>query len=167
MRKEDPLKNVSTGLVVFAGLLASPVAPMGDRPPKSTPSEDPRLVRLQQFFEENDCPAHKFAEDFIEAADNNDLDWRLLPSISYVESGGGREYRNNNILGWANAEKSFKSVRAGIHAVAERLATSPLYRDKDVDAILRTYNPDGEYAARVKSIMQQIARHEFLRTTFN
>ena len=142
---------------------------MADRPPQAaTPSEDPRLVRLQQFFSDNDCPAHKFAGDFIEAADNNDLDWRLLPSISYVESGGGREYRNNNILGWANAGKRFQSVRAGIHMVAERLATSPLYRDKGVDDILRTYNPEhGEYAARVKSVMRQIAKHELLRTTFN
>jgi len=145
------------------------VATVADRPPQTaTPSEDPRLVRLQQFFSDKDCPAHKFAGDFIEAADDNDLDWRLLPSISYVGSGGGREYRNNNILGWANAGKRFESVRAGIRMVAERLATSPLYRDKGVDDILRTYNPEhGEYAARVKSVMRQIAKHELLRTTFN
>lgn len=142
----------------------------------SKPSTGPKLRLLRtpawsvcrSFFEERDCPAHKFAGDFIDAADDNDLDWRLLPSISYVESGGGKEYRNNNILGWANAEKRFQSVRAGIHSVARRLAVSPLYRDKSVDAILHTYNPEhGEYVVKVKAVMRQIAKSELLQTAFN
>ena len=157
------MKTVSTGLVMFAGLLAAPLGTVEPPTSQATPSEDPRLVRLQEFFESNACPARRFAEDFIEAADNNDLDWRLLPSISYLESGGGKAYRNNNILGWSNGNHRFQSVRAGIHAVAERLATSPLYRDKSIDEILRTFNPEHQdYVTRVKTVMRQIARHEVL-----
>jgi hypothetical protein len=44
--------------------------------------------------------------------------------------------------------------------VGYRLAHSDLYRDKDVDAILATYNPSSEYAAKVKSVMRQIAPSE-------
>lgn len=165
------MKTVSTGLVVFAGLLAGPVAPTADRTPSPVPmpkSEDPRLVRLQQFLGEKECPAHRYAADFIQAADNNDLDWRLLPSISIIESGGGKEARNNNIFGWASAQKRFSSVRASIHLIAERLANSPLYRDKTVDQILRTYNPEREdYVAQVKGVMRQIARSEMLYNAVN
>ena len=157
------MKTVSTGLVMFAGLLAAPLGTPAEKPTSPTTSEDPRLVRLQEFFGSNACPALRFAADFIEAADNNDLDWRLLPSISYLESGGGKAYRNNNILGWGNGKERFNSIRAGIHAVAERLSTSPLYRDKSVDEILRTFNPEHrDYVARVKSVMRQIARYEIL-----
>jgi hypothetical protein len=40
--------------------------------------------------------------------------------------------------------------------VASRLATSSLYRDKNLDAVLATYNPMPEYVARVKSVMRKI-----------
>jgi hypothetical protein len=44
--------------------------------------------------------------------------------------------------------------------VGYRLAHSDLYRDKDVDGILATYNPDEEYAQRVKFVMRQISPSE-------
>ena len=161
------MKAVSTGLVVFAGLLATPLANPADRPPVATLPEDPRLVRLQQFLEEKACPAHRFAEEFIAAADAYALDWRLLPSIAFVESGGGKAYNNNNILGWGNGKLRFPSIRAGIQEVARVLGTSPRYRDKDVDEILRSFNPEhADYVLRVKTVMQQIARTE-IASAFN
>jgi hypothetical protein len=157
------VRSVSKRLVVFAGLLAVPgTTGVGHRAviefkPETT---DPRLVRLQQFLAERDCPITKYAADFIEAADANDLDWRLLPSISLVESGGGKEYMNNNVFGWDSCRQRFPSVRAGIHIVASRLAASDLYRDKNLDGKLRTYNPRVEYLSLVKSVMRSIAPTE-------
>jgi hypothetical protein len=150
---------------MFAGLLAAPVATNIANPgvmnPVNTPAPDPRLVRLQQFLSERDCPLTKYAADLIEAADANNLDWRLLPSISVVESGGGKDYINNNVFGWDSCRQKFPSVRAGIHIVASRLANSVLYRDKGVDDLLKTYNPAiSTYPSRVKAIMQSIARSE-------
>jgi hypothetical protein len=151
------LRTVSKGLVMFAGLLAAPVADQAHRAaPASEPQPDPRLVRLHQFLGEQECPVKRFARDFIEAADNQDLDWRLLPSISFVESGGGKEYKNNNVFGWANCRERFPSIRAGIHFVAERLAHSKLYKHKGVDQILRTYNPNEGYLQRVKAVMERL-----------
>jgi hypothetical protein len=117
---------------------------------------DPRLSRLQKFFGDRDCPLREAAKDFLVAADQNHLDWRLLPSISFVESSGGKTYTNNNVLGWASCKEKFSSVRAGIHYVAAQLGKSTRYRGKDTDNKLRTYNPTPEYCQRVKAVMRVI-----------
>ncbi|MCX6593498.1 MAG: hypothetical protein NTZ56_18445 [Acidobacteria bacterium] len=117
---------------------------------------DPRMIRLQKFFSDRNCPAKHLASDFIEAADRQGVDWRLLPSISYVESTGGKHARNNNIFGWQNGNRRFPTVRQGIHTVAHELARSPRYKDKTLDAKLWTYNPSQEYNRRVKQIMLEI-----------
>jgi hypothetical protein len=132
--------------------------------PKSDPAPeyrtDPRFAALRGFFEKTGCPAVAYAFDFLRAADDYDLDWRLLPSISFVESTGGKAARNNNMFGWDSGNAEFTSAVAGINQVGYRLAYSDLYRDKDTDGILATYNPDVSYAARVKSVMRQIAPSE-------
>ena len=154
-------KILSSGLV-FAGMLSSPVAVTNAETPDpaSVYGNDPRLESLNRFFQKSDCPAQDFSADFLLVADQNNLDWRLLPSISIVESGGGREARNNNLFGWDGGNAIFASVRAGIHAVAARLGNSKTYRDKDVDEILRIYNPDAKYPGVVKSIMRRISPSE-------
>ncbi|MBV9611265.1 MAG: glucosaminidase domain-containing protein, partial [Acidobacteriaceae bacterium] len=97
------------------------------------------------------------AEDFVQAADENQLDWRLLPSISVIESGGGKAYRNNNIFGWNNGATLFPSIRAGLNEVAYKLSHSPLYRNRDIPGKLRLYNPDESYAGAVVSVMNRIS----------
>ena len=145
------------GMVMFAGMVTVPqaVAPQGgaDRAPDYR--DDPRLERLRAFFDKANCPAQYYVDAFLEAADRYDLDWRLLPSLSYIESTGGKSARKNNIFGWGAAE--FSSPSASIHEVGYRLANSILYRDKDLDDLLSTYNPLPEYAQKVKSVMRQIA----------
>jgi flagellum-specific peptidoglycan hydrolase FlgJ len=96
----------------------------------------------------------------VEAADRYDLDWRLLPSISYVESTGGKSAPNNNLFGWDSGRAQFASPAASIHEVGYQLSHSALYRDKDTDGILATYNSDAEYAAKVKLVMRSIAADE-------
>jgi hypothetical protein len=151
-------KLVSQGIVMFAGLLATPVLPhtLDNTQVKDT-AKDPRPGLLKRFFEASASPAKEHVTDFILAADRNNLDWRLLPSISFVESGGGKEYKNNNILGWGSCTQKFPSVKAGIHAVANRLATSKLYKNKGVEGILRTYNSNADYPGRVKRVMYRIS----------
>ena len=151
-------KLVSQGIIMFAGLLATPVLPHGlDNTQVKDTKDDPRLTLLKRFFEKRGSPAKEHVHDFILAADRNKLDWRLLPSISFVESGGGKEYRNNNILGWGSCKEKFPSVKAGIHAVAGRLSTSNLYKNKGVEGILRTYNSNADYPSRVKRVMYSIS----------
>jgi hypothetical protein len=151
------IRLLCSGMVVFAGIASVPlaVAPNGGAEPAADYREDPRFEKLRSFFQKTDCPAQHYASAFLEAADRYDLDWRLLPSLSYIESTGGKAARNNNFFGWGTAQ--FITPTAGIHEVGYRLAYSSLYRDKDLDTLLGTYNPLPEYAQKVKSVMKQIA----------
>ena len=154
---------LSRGLVI-AGMLTIPsTLTQTDLPSaKAEYKNDPRLESLRKFFQQGDCPAQHLSEEFLRAADQNNLDWRLLPSISLVESGGGRAARNNNLFGWDGGKAVFTSVRAGIHDVADRLEHSRIYRDKGTDGILRLYNPNENYPGVVKSVMRRISPSEKL-----
>jgi len=155
------MRFLSNGLMI-AGMLSAPVAVTNTETLGAAAQyqNDPRLESLKKFFRQGDCPAQHLSAEFLRAADRHNLDWRLLPSISLVESGGGRVANNNNLFGWDSGRAIFTSVRAGIHEVAAHLGTSKLYRNKDVDGILRTYNPNANYSGIVKSVMRRISRSE-------
>ncbi len=145
-------------MVLVAGLIAAPAA-VSHQPENAgvkTEMPDPRLLRLQQFFAVRNCPLREAAADFLAAADRNALDWRLLPSISIIESSGGKDYRNNNVFGWDTPLQNFSSVREGIHYVAAQLALADRYRNKSLDGKLKTYNPNPEYPGKVKAVMQAL-----------
>jgi len=124
----------------------------------------PRLARLVEFFDALGSPVGELAPEFLAAADRHALDWRLLPSISVIESGGGKNFSKNNIFGWGSARRGFASIRGSIDWVASRLARSKLYKGKDLDGILATYNPRPGYPARVKSVMRLLAPDQPLAT---
>lgn len=117
---------------------------------------DPREVRLEHYFGEKNCPAKSYAREFVQAADRHNLDWRLLPSLAFIESGGGKAYKNNNMFGWDNGDHRFRSVKDSIHKIAERLANSHYYKNKDIDAMLWTYNPIPGYRDAVKGVMEDL-----------
>lgn len=128
----------------------SPVRPVVAKP-------DPRVSRLVRYFSRLNCPVSNLARVFVKAADDNHLDWRLLPSISVIESGGGKAYRNNNIFGWDSGLQAFSSISSGIEIVASRLGHSPLYRDRDSVGKLRVYNPNESYVHDVVTVMNRIS----------
>jgi hypothetical protein len=161
------LPSLSKELMVAVGVLALPLTMWTEkRPPSVAPilakrlepvSPDPRTVRLKKFFTKLHCPVSDMADEFVQAADDNRLDWRLLPSISVIESGGGKAYRNNNIFGWNQGLQMFPTIRAGIHEVAFKLAKSPLYQNRDLLGKLRLYNPDESYPGAVLTVMNRIS----------
>ena len=144
-------------LAMLAGLLLAHSATSTSQQLYHPPyHSDPRLLKMRIFFDAFDSPAYFLAEEFLLAADNNGLDWRLLPSISILESGGGKAFKNNNILGWDSCRQKFPSVTRGIHSVARSLATSKLYKNKSLDRKLSIYNPHLGYPFRVKSLMTRL-----------
>lgn len=153
-------KLLSGGLAIFTGIVSLP-APGSLHAERTPPAKwrkiDSRLERLKAFFGKLDCPAKDYSGDFIAAAEIYSLDWRLLPSISYLESTGGKTAKNNNLFGWNCGRTGFTSAAAGIHEVGRRLSRSRLYRFKNLDQVLATYNPTEGYAQRVKNVMQRIA----------
>src|ERR1017187_7183838 len=121
------LRMMTNGMFVM-GLVTAPVVLSPRQAPAPAPDyrTDPRLETLRTFFRNAACPAVEYAAAFLEAADYNELDWRLLPSLSYVETTGGKSARNNNLFGWDSGRARFRSPIAGIHAVGYRLSHSDL-----------------------------------------
>jgi hypothetical protein len=148
------LKLLSSGLVAFAGVVCAPatVAPL-QFVQGSEAHQDARVDAVRGFFEKTGCPARDYSQVFLDAADNYQLDWRLLPSISFVESTGGKAAPHNNIFGWDNGRSKFSSPTAAIWGVAYQLGYSKMYRARSLNQLLAIYNPNPGYAAKVKSVM--------------
>jgi hypothetical protein len=161
------LSRYSKQVVVVGGLMALPITTQLEKVVQAKPTAparlpqraapDPRTDRLKKFLARLHCPVTDLASDFVHAADDNHLDWRLLPSISVIESGGGKAYKNNNIFGWNNGEELFPTIRAGLNEVAFKLGKSPLYRNLDSLGKLRLYNPDESYPDSVITVMNRIS----------
>lgn len=145
-------------VLAIVGIMAGPFVATSPVPVVFQAAErhDPRLVRLERYFEERQCPVKPLAREFVAAADRHNLDWRLLPSIAVVESSGGKTFHNNNIFGWNNGDHRFRSVKESIYTVAERLANSHYYRNKPLEKILTTYNPVPGYIGRVTTVMNAL-----------
>lgn len=148
----------SSHLLAILGMMAGPFVATSPAPTGEMASlrQDPRRVRLEHYFEEKQCPVKPLAAEFVAAADRHKLDWRLLPSIAFVESSGGKTFHNNNIFGWRNGDHRFRSVKESIHTVAERLANSQYYRNKPIEKVLNTYNPTPGYKERVLTVMDDL-----------
>ena len=156
-------KLLSSGLAVFTGVVCTPlvVSPLEmHKTPVPEFRKDQRLETLRSFFQQFGCPARDYAHVFLEASDAYNLDWRLLPSLSYVESTGGKAAHGNNLFGWDNGKAHFPTPAAGIHEVGYQLSHASMYRTKDLNHLLATYNPSGAYSQRVKSVMRQISPNE-------
>ncbi len=118
---------------------------------------DVRQALLRRFLKDNRCPVQDYAETFIAEADAHKLDWRLLPSLAFVESGAGKRDRRNNIFGWDNGASRFTTVTEAIHHVAEALAEARPYKGKDLIGKLAAYNRSPEYRGLVTGVMRRIS----------
>jgi len=114
---------------------------------------DQRAIILRDYFAKFNSPLQDHAMDFIDAADTYQLDWKLIPAITGVESTfgkfipGGTDpiFSSHNGWGWGvygTQAIYFKSWREGIFTVAEGLKKN--YIDKGLTTPT-TINP--KYAA--------------------
>jgi hypothetical protein len=147
-----------SGLMLFAGVLgiATATAQPDQDVTKIRKKFDLREAILRRFFKENRAPVEPYAGVFLKEADTYHLDWRLLPSLSMIESGGGKYARGNNLFGWANGQWTFPSISEAVHHVAMTLSIGKAYRGKDLEAKLWTYNHRSEYKTAVMGIMHRI-----------
>jgi len=89
---------------------------------------DPRIVAMRKFLIDYHSPLYPYSEIFVKTADSVNLDWRLVASISGVESAFGRliPSQSNNAWGWrggpGGAYSVFSSWKDGIDTVTTRLA---------------------------------------------
>lgn len=152
------------GVMLFATTIVdADVDFMGDtRPtfelsaPVVKPWPDKRIDLLKAFFYRYQCPAPLYVNEYLRVADENRLDYRLLPAISIRETQCGVHEKGNNRLGFHPDDETFPSVLTGIEFVGERLAQHPYYKGKDIPGKLFRYNPKPAYPGEVQWIMRQI-----------
>jgi hypothetical protein len=93
-------------------------------------SLDPRILALNKFLVDYQSPMAKHAEVFIVEAEKHGLDWRLIVSISGVESAFGNLIPRGSYNGWGWRGKDrneagwsmFASWEDAIAHITERMA---------------------------------------------
>jgi len=117
---------------------------------------DNREELIRRFFERHKAPAAKYAKLFVQVADENNLDWKLLPTLALIESTGGKfQASRNNIFGWDSGKARFSTVEDAIRHVGRALNKGP-YKDKTMDQKIHVYNTHRTYYALFYKVMKSI-----------
>lgn len=120
---------------------------------------------IDAYFAEHDAPLEGYGMKFVEEAEKNKIDWRLLPAIAMRESTGGKhacKRVSNSPFGYGSCKISFDTMEESIEIVARSLGgnnpnTARHYADKTTLQILRKYNSVvPNYPNQVVKIMKAI-----------
>lgn len=121
---------------------------------------DNRSQILEKYLEKYNSPLAEYSEEFVNSADQYQLDWRLVVAITGVESTFGKfiPQGSYNAYGWANGKFYFQSWPDSIWHVSQTLREKYIDRGADtVEKIGRIYAPPSPFwAGRVKNFMAQI-----------
>jgi hypothetical protein len=149
------ISGSSANIVGEAGESTMPAVPVQ--------KDDPRIHVLQKFLAERNSPLADYADTFVAEADKNNIDWKLLPAISGVESTFGLAIPANSYNGWGfgiygTNTRYFASWKDAIVTISKALRED--YMNKwgatDVYAIGRIYAASPTWASRVVNFMDQI-----------
>lgn len=127
---------------------------------KETTEVDFRVISLKRFLRSQDSPLSDSAEYFVKASDKYNLDWRMVPAITGVESTFGKRIPRGsyNAYGWANGAYYFNSWEDSIEIVSKTLREK--YYDKgatSIYSIARRYAPPSKtWAWKVEYFMDKI-----------
>ena len=123
-------------------------------------SFDYRVYSLKNYLESHNSPLAEYAEDFVEYADEYDIDYRMVPAITGVESTFGKRIPSNsyNAYGWANGEYKFSSWEGSINHVSMTLKTKYIERGAtSISDIAKRYAPPSTtWGRNVKFFMKKI-----------
>lgn len=121
---------------------------------------DQRVVVLRKYLAKHNSPLADYADEFVQAADKYNLDWRLLPAIAGVESTFGKRipYKSYNAYGWAGGLYRFPSWENSINVVSKALKED--YVEKGADSLSkigrRYCPPNPAWGYKVLYFMKQI-----------
>lgn len=123
-----------------------------------------REQKLKVFLAKYNSPMIENADTFIEVADKYNLDYRLLPAISCVESTCGRFLLqgSHNPFGWGGGYIMFDSFDASIERVGRGLSEIYISRGLDTpEKMSPVYAPPSKtWAGKVRLFMDQIDASE-------
>lgn len=123
--------------------------------------KDSRAEKLENFLKNYRSPLVDYAAFFVEEADKYQIDWRLVPAITGVESTFGKQipYNSYNAYGWANGAYRFKSWEDSIAHVTKTLREK--YFDRGLDTPYKigpVYAPPSKtWAGKVVYFMEKIS----------
>lgn len=124
----DPIILADDGSFSNKSLVYSTRTGFGDEIYGNLVTSDTRVIAMNRFLVDYGSPMAPYAETFVDSADEAGLDWRLVASISGVESAFGRiiPYNSYNAWGWrggpGGAFSDFGSWENGISHVTSRIA---------------------------------------------
>ncbi|MBI2596762.1 glucosaminidase domain-containing protein [Candidatus Daviesbacteria bacterium] len=124
---------------------------------------DPKAKILAQYLAKYNSPLENHAQDFIDAAKEYNLDWKLVPSIAGVESTFGKFIPGGyNGWGWGvygTQAIYFSSWREAIFTVSKGLREN--YYDKgltDLYSINKAYAASPYWAGKVDYFMGDLEK---------
>lgn len=121
---------------------------------------DERIKKLTGFLKAYNSPLKSYAAVFIQNADKYNLDWKLIPAITGVESTFGKfiPYDSYNAYGWANGKYTFNSWEESIEVVSKALKQN--YIDKGLNTIEKISPvycpPNPTWGWKVKYFMEKL-----------
>lgn len=125
---------------------------------------DLRLKKLEGFLKQVNSPLTPYAQTFVQTADKFQIDWRLLPAISGMESTFGRFMiaGTYNAYGWGGGTIRFTSWEDSINTISKAL--SEKYYAKGLttpEKINPVYCPPNKtWAGKVRLFMDKIENYE-------
>jgi len=159
-----PLTGMPTALGTTIGLSQNQVTIESQA--ITTPEEAIRKERAEKidaFFASRNAPLQGYGMKFVEEAEKNDIDWRLLAAVSVIESNAGKQAckkADNSVLGYGSCKMNFKSIDHSIEVVSMKIGgkDSRYYHDEmTVPQILRKYNSViPTYVQKVTKVMKMI-----------
>lgn len=121
---------------------------------------DSRVEKLEKFLDSYNSPLTPYAAYFIETADRYQIDWRLVPAITGVESTFGKKIppKSFNAYGWNNGDYRFGSWEESIEKVSLTLKEKYVNRGLDNPyKIGPVYAPPSKtWAGKVVYFMKQM-----------
>lgn len=101
--------------------------------------------KIDAYFAKRNMPLEGYGAKLVKIAEDNDLDWRLLPAIAIKESTGGKFACYNNPFGWGSCRIKFKNFDVAAETVGMNLGgnnpnTERYYKDKTTVEKLHHYN---------------------------
>lgn len=121
---------------------------------------DKRALKLKKFLLKVNSPLADYSQVFVDAADKYDVDWKLVPAISGVESTFGRFIPANsyNAYGWNNGNFAFKDWPQSIEVVNKTLRENYINKGATtVERIAPIYAPPSNtWAGKVRYFMTKI-----------
>ncbi len=123
-----------------------------------------RARKIDTYFKKRSMPLAGYGAKMIAAAEEYDIDWRLLPAIAIRESSGGKQACGYNPFGWGSCKIGFKSYDEAIATLAKNLGgknpNTAAYYSGTTRQKLHHYNGTvvPTYTQEVLDIMESIGK---------